>query len=147
MKLVRDVLSEKSLQELITVDPSEPILEAAEVMTRWNIGALLVMERGELVGLLTERDVVRGVVAAGRAPASTRVADVMTRQVRVVPGDATTEECMGVMTHLRLRHLPVMEDREVVGVVSIGDLVKDVLSDQAFVIEQLELYITRSANA
>lgn len=147
MKLIRDVIREKSLQEVITIDPSAPIVEAAGLMTRWNVGALLVMQGDRLVGIVTERDYVRSVAALGRPFAGIRVEDIMSRSVRVVRADLSTEDCMALMTHLRLRHLPVMEGHEVVGVVSVGDLVKDVISEQTFVIEQLERYITRAANA
>ncbi len=147
MKLVRDVIQEKALKELISVEPSTPLLSAAELMTRWNVGSLLVMTGSTLQGIVTERDYVRSVVAAGRSPIGLTVEDIMSRPVHVVPGDLSTEDCMGLMTHLRLRHLPVMEGFEVLGVVSIGDLVKDVISEQTFVIEQLERYIMRAANA
>lgn len=145
MKMIRDVIAEKSLKELITVDPSVPILEAAELMTRWNVGSLLVMKDG-LVGILSERDCVR-CIASRRPLESTRVEDVMSRVVRVVPGDLGTDECMALMTMMRVRHLPVVDGGQVLGVASIGDLVKEVISDRTFVIEQLEAYITRAANA
>ena len=146
MKLVRDVIREKALQELVTVEPAASIEEAAQLMTRWNVGALLVLERDRLVGIVSERDYVRH-TASGRPVAGLKVEDLMTRAVRMVESDLTTDECMAVMTHLRIRHLPVMEGGQVLGVISIGDLVKDVVDEQAFVIEQLEAYITRAANA
>ena len=146
MKLIRDVIEAKSLRELITIGPHVPIVEAARLMSLWNVGALLVLEEGRLVGLVSERDYVRA-VAAGEPLGERRVEDIMGRDVRLVPSDLTTDECMMLMTHLRLRHVPVTEGAEVLGIISLGDLVKDVVSDQAFVIEQLERYITRAANA
>ena len=146
MKLIRDVILEKALQELIVVSPSVPIVEAARLMAMWNVGALLVLEEGRLLGVVSERDYVRA-VALGEPVAGKRVEDLMARDVRVVPADLTTDECMVLMTHLRLRHLPVTEGSQVLGIISVGDLVKDVVSDQAFVIDQLERYITRAANA
>jgi CBS domain-containing protein len=140
------VIEEKSLQELITTSPSTPVVEAARLMTLWNVGALLVLEEGRLIGLLSERDYVRA-AALDEHLRDKRVEDVMVRSVRVLPADLTTDECMVLMTHLRLRHLPVSEGGEVIGIVSIGDLVKDVVGEQAFVIEQLERYITRAPNA
>lgn len=146
MKLIRDVIAEKTLRELITIGPAAPIVEAARLMSLWNVGALLVLDGAALVGMVSERDYVRA-VAVSEPVTHRRVEEIMLRDVRVVPGDLTTDECMMLMTHLRLRHLPVTERGQVLGVISIGDLVKDVVSDQAFVIEQLERYITRAANA
>ena len=143
MKRVRDVIAEKSLQYLVTIDPSATVTEAAKLMAEWNVGALLVMEKGQLVGLLSERDYVRGIACAGRHPESASVKEIMTRNVRMVGEELTTEECMSLMTHFRTRHLPVVSGREVVGVISIGDLVKDVVSEKAFIIEELERYIAR----
>ncbi len=143
MKLIREVIEAKSLQELITVSPEAPIIEAARLMSLWNVGALIVLEAGELVGLVSERDFVRA-VAIGDPLEGRRVEDIMSREVRLVPGDLTTDECMMLMTHLRLRHVPVTNGGEVLGILSIGDLVKDVVSEQAFVIEQLDRYIRRA---
>jgi CBS domain-containing protein len=146
MKLVRDVVEGKAFRELITIGPEAPIVEAARLMSLWNIGALLVLEKGELVGLVSERDYVRA-VAIGEPLEGRKVEDLMAREVRLVPADLTTDECMMLMTHLRLRHVPVTDGQGVLGIISLGDLVKDVVSEQAFVIEQLELYIRRAANA
>ena len=146
MKRIREVMEAKALQELITTSPSTPLVEAARLMSLWNVGALLVLDEERLVGLISERDFVRA-AALGEPLADKCVGDVMTRSLRVLPADLTTDECMMLMTHLRLRHLPVSEGAEVVGIVSIGDLVKDVVGEQAFVIEQLERYIMRAPNA
>lgn len=143
MKLIRDVIAEKTLRELITIGPTAPIVEAARLMSLWNVGALLVLDGAALVGMVSERDYVRA-VAVSEPVTHRRVEEIMLRDVRVVPSDLTTGECMMLMTHLRLRHLPVTERGQVLGVISIGDLVKDVVSEQAFVIEQLESYITRA---
>lgn len=147
MRLIRDVVEEKALKELITISPWAPIIEAARLMSMWNIGALVVLdELRRLVGIVSERDYVRA-VAVGEPVGGRRVDEIMTRDVRLVPGDLTTDECMALMTHLRLRHVPVTEGDRLVGILSLGDLVKDVVSDQAFVIEQLERYIMRAPNA
>lgn len=146
MKLIRDVIEGKAFRELITISPQAPIVEAARLMSLWNIGALLVLEGAELVGLVSERDYVRA-VAIGEPLEGRTVEDLMVREVRLVPADLTTNECMMLMTHLRLRHVPVTDGHGVLGIISLGDLVKDVVSEQAFVIEQLELYIRRAANA
>lgn len=143
MKLIRDVIAEKTLRELITISPTAPIVEAARLMSLWNVGALLVLDGSALVGMLSERDFVRAVAVSDPLDGR-RVEEIMLRDVRVVPSELTTDECMMLMTHLRLRHLPVTERGQVLGVISIGDLVKDVVSEQAFVIEQLERYISRA---
>lgn len=147
MTLIREVIQKKSLQELITVQSGAPLVEAAGLMARWNVGALLVLEDDAVVGIISERDFVRTVAALGRPFSGVMVNDIMSRAVRLIPGDLTVENCMALMTHLRLRHLPVEEDGEVIGIISLGDLVKETISEQSFLIEQLEAYITRSANA
>jgi CBS domain-containing protein len=147
MTLIRDVIENKSLKELITVQAGAPLVEAAGLMARWNVGALLVMEDDAVVGIVSERDFVRTVAALGRPFSGVLVNDIMSRSVRLIPADLTVDNCMALMTHLRLRHLPVEEDGEIIGIISLGDLVKETISEQSFVIEQLEAYITRSANA
>ena len=146
MRRIRDVLAAKTLRQLITIEPTASIGEAARLMAVWNIGALLAIDDGRLAGLISERDLVRA-LAAGASPSMTRVEDLMMREVRAVPPDATPDECMLLMTQQRLRHVTVVEGGDVLGIISLGDLVKDVVSEQAFVIEQLELYIARAPNA
>jgi len=146
MRLIRDVLKGKTLTQLITIEPTATLAEAARLMSVWNIGALLVIDGAQLTGLVAERDLVRA-LAVGAPPASVKVQDIMARDVRAVPPDTTADECMVLMTQLRLRHVTVVDGDAVLGVVSLGDLVKDVVNEQAFVIEQLELYISRGANA
>ena len=147
MKLVRNILEEKALQELITVGPDASIVEAARLMSLWNVGALLVLDdQGQMIGLVSERDFVREVSVGGPITDCT-VEDLMQREVRLVPADLSTDECMALMTHLRLRHVPVTDGEQVLGIISLGDLVNDVVGEQAFEIEQLELYIRRAANA
>jgi CBS domain-containing protein len=147
MKLVRNILEEKSLKELITVGPEASIVEAARLMSLWNVGALLVLdEQGQMIGLVSERDFVRE-LSVGEPIADRTVEDIMQREVRLVPAELSTDECMALMTHLRLRHLPVTDGERVLGIISVGDLIRDVVGEQAFVIEQLELYIRRAANA
>lgn len=143
MKRVRDVIAEKSLRQLVTIEPSATVTDAARLMAEWNVGALLVMREGRLVGLLSERDYVRGIVCAGRHPEGVAVREIMQRNVRMVDEALTTEECMSLMTHFRTRHLPVLSGREVLGIISIGDLVKDVVSEKAHIIDELERYIAR----
>jgi CBS domain-containing protein len=110
-------------------------------MAEQNIGSLLVMEGRAVVGLITERDYARKIVLMARSSKETPVRDIMTSPVMYVRPDQTSEECMALMTENRVRHLPVMDDGTLIGVISIGDLVKDVISEQKFIIQQLEHYI------
>lgn len=147
MKRVSQVLEEKRLKGVISVEATAPVQEAMQLMVAANIGALVVVDEGQLAGLLSERDYVRRIAATGRSPVGVCVAEVASPVVSVVSPSFTTEECMALMTSLRLRHLPVVDGGHVRGVVSIGDMVKDVLGEQRFVIEQLEAYIARVPNA
>ncbi len=146
MRRIRDVLDGKTLKQLITIEPTASLGEAARLMSVWNVGALLAIDDGKLVGLMGEREIVRA-LAAGASASMTRVEDVMVRDVRAVGADSTPEECMVLMTQQRLRHVPVIEGDAVLGIISLGDLVKDVVNEQAYTIEQLERYISRAANA
>ena len=145
MRLIRDVLEGKTLKQLITIEPGATMAEAARLMSVWNVGALLVLADGQVVGLVSERDYVRAVAA--QIPSETKVEVIMGRDVKGVAADISPDECMMLMTQLRLRHVTVLEGNSVLGIISLGDLVKDVLNEQAYVIEQLELYISRAANA
>ena len=142
VKTVRQILGEKG-RDTWSVDPETQVGEALASMTEHNIGAVLVMAEGNLVGILSERDFTRYVASQGRkADIAARVGDVMTpRPVCVTPAQ-TVDECMALMTDKRVRHLPVVEDGRVVGLVSIGDAVKATIAEQQFIIEQLEMYIS-----
>ena len=126
-----------------SVKPTDTVLSALKLMADMHIGALLVMEGDKIAGIFTERDYARKVVLLGRASIDTPISEVMTRAVRFVHPTNSAEECMALMTENRLRHLPVMDGEQVVGLVSIGDLVKSVISEQQFIITQMEQYITR----
>lgn len=141
MKTVAQILKSKSLQEVASIAPQASARDAARRMSELGIGALMVIDGPQIVGILSERDLAREVVGADRSATSVSVADVMTRDVLYVETNNTAEECMALMTRSRLRHLPVMRDGALVGLVSIGDLVKDMISEQQFVITQLENYI------
>lgn len=144
MSQAADVLRAKSSTAVFSVSPGTEVLVAVRMLAELKIGALLVMEAGRLLGIFSERDVVRGLAAHGNL-AGLEVAELMTSLVRCVKRDQSTDECMALMTEARVRHLPVIDDQEqVVGLVSIGDLVKDTIVGQAFVIEQLEHYIMGS---
>jgi len=143
MSTVAQILKSKPDQAVHTISPSASVLEAVKLMAEKNIGALVVKDGEAVVGVLTERDYARKVTLMARSAKDTPVRDVMTTQVMYVGPERTSEECMALMTENRLRHLPVMDKGRMIGLVSIGDLVKDVISEQQFVIQQLEQYIAR----
>ncbi len=140
MRTVRQLLEAKPA-EIIAIGPDAPVYDAIRLMAERSVGALLVMEGPRLVGILSERDYARKIVLQGRASRETPVRDIMTAQVRTVaPGDST-EHCMQLVTDSRIRHLPVLEGDKVLGVLSIGDLVKAVIEMQRQDIDQLQRYI------
>jgi len=142
MTSAAQVLKSKPRQTVESVAPSTSVFDAVKLMAEKNIGALLVMENVSIVGIITERDYARKVVLLGRSSKETPVRDIMSSPVMYVRPDQTNEECMALMTENRLRHLPVVDQGKLIGLVSIGDLVKEIISEQKFIIEQLEHYIT-----
>ena len=141
MKTVGEILRAKG-NEVWAVSPRATVYEALELMADKNIGAVLVIDNGMLVGIMSERDYARKVILKGRASRDTYVREIMTERVAYVQPSQTTEECMALMTSKRIRHLPVLEEGRLAGVISIGDVVKAIISDQGFIIEQLEHYIS-----
>ncbi len=141
MKGIAQILRGKPSKVVQAIGPNDTVYDAIKKMAEQNIGALLVMEGGNIVGIVTERDYARKIVLAGRSSKETPVSVIMTTQVLCVGPLQTTEECMAIMTENRVRHLPVLDDGKLIGLVSIGDLVKDIISEQQFIIEQLEHYI------
>ena len=140
MKPISDLLRSKP-GGLCTIDPGAPVFDALKLMAEKNIGALLVVEQGTLVGIVSERDYARKVILHGKSSHDTPVKEIMTeRPICVQPGN-TVEECLALMTDKRFRHLPVMENGKLLGVLSIGDLVKETISEQQLTIKQLESYI------
>jgi CBS domain-containing protein len=139
---VRHLLDRKG-RAIYSVKPDDPVLEAIRVMADHHVGALLVMEGARLVGIVSERDYARKIILKGRSSADTPVSQIMSSPVLTVGPQSSVQECMELMTEHRVRHLPVVESGRVVGVVSIGDLVKAVIQDQQETIEQLESYIHR----
>ena len=128
--------------EVWSTRPDTTVFEALRLMAEKDIGALLVFESDQLVGIFSERDYARKVILQGKSSTETLVGEIMTPQVVYVRPEQTIEECMALMTEKRIRHLPVMEAGLVVGLISIGDVVKSIISEQEFVIEQLTNYIT-----
>ena len=141
MKQARTLLETKGNQ-VWSVSPRDTVLDAIKRMAEKRIGALLVMDGDNLAGVFSERDYARKVALEGKSSRNTEVSEIMTAEVVVAKPESTVEECMALMTRKRVRHLPVMEGRTVIGVLSIGDLVKAIIEDQQFQIEQLENYIT-----
>ena len=142
MTAVADILKSKPEATVHAIAPTASVFEALQRMAEKGIGALLVMEGDAIVGILTERDYARKIALLGRTSALTLVRDVMTKSVMFVKSAQTSQQCMALMTDHRLRHLPVVDDGKLVGLISIGDLVKDIISEQQFTIDQLEHYIT-----
>lgn len=141
MKMVRDILKSKGA-DVWSVKPDDTVFSSLQLMADKGIGSLLVMEGDKLVGIVTERDYARKIILDGKSSKGSIVAEVMTKRVLWVAPERTIQECMALMTDKRARHLPVLEDERVVGVVSIGDLVKAVMSEQQVLIEQLQHYIS-----
>ena len=142
MKTVSEVLRAKPDQTVWTITSSASVLEAVKLMAERNLGALVVTESGNVLGIVTERDYARKIILLGRSSKDTPVRDIMTAPVIAVRPDQTNEECMALMTEKRVRHLPVVDGATLVGLVSIGDLVKDIISEQKQTIRHLEHYIT-----
>jgi CBS domain-containing protein len=142
MKSAADVLKTKADQAVYTITPDDTVFDAVKLMADKNIGALLVFEGSELAGMITERDYARKIALMSRSSQETRVREIMTSAVMYVRPGQTTEECMVLMTENRLRHLPVVDGNRLLGLVSIGDLVKSIISEQKFTIEQLQNYIS-----
>ncbi|CAG9167981.1 MULTISPECIES: CBS domain-containing protein [Cupriavidus] len=141
MKTARQVVESKPTQAIFSIPPTATVYAALQLMAEKGIGAVLVMEHGKIVGILSERDYARKVILMQRSSRDTLVRDIMTSSVIYVSGDQSTDECMALMTKHRMRHLPVMNGEDLIGMLSIGDLVKDIISEQQFIIEQLEHYI------
>ena len=140
MTTVREILQDKGNQ-VWTIDPDKTVFDALTLMAAKEIGALVVVEDGSICGMVSERDYARKVILKGKFSRDTLVRDIMTSKVVYVSPENRIEECMALMTDKIVRHLPVMENDELTGIVSIGDVVKSVISDQEFIISQLESYI------
>lgn len=140
MKKVKDILEVKG-RDVWSIGPDVSVYDAMKLMADKGIGALLVMEGMKVVGVISERDYARKVILQGRSSRTTLVKEIMTAHVLYARPEQNIDECMAVMTERHVRHLPVMEGDQLVGVISIGDLVKSIITEQKFIIEQLERYI------
>ena len=140
MKTVKDLLKTKGY-EIWSITPQATVFEALEIMADKDIGALLVVEDSKLVGIFSERDYARKIILKGRASKDTAVSELMTRTVFSVNPDNTLEDCMALMTSKQIRHLPVLSRERLVGMITLGDVVKRIISEQEFTIHQLESYV------
>jgi signal-transduction protein with cAMP-binding, CBS, and nucleotidyltransferase domain len=141
MKLVKHLLDRKG-RHIISVNPEDSVLDAIRLMAEKSIGSLVVMKDQELLGIMSERDYARKVIIKGRSSESTAVSEIMTVNVFTTSSSETVNDCMSLMTEKKIRHLPVVEDNTVIGMISIGDLVEAIIADQQEEIEQLEHYIS-----
>jgi CBS domain-containing protein len=141
MKTAGELLAKKAHQEVHTIAPDASVLDALRLMEEKNVGALPVLRDGEMIGIISERDYARKIVLQGRSSYATPISTIMTEAVIIVLPQQTLGECMALMTEHHLRHLPVMESARLVGLLSIGDLVKETVEEQASTIRHLEQYI------
>jgi CBS domain-containing protein len=144
MKTVRDLLQVKGYS-VWAVAPDTSVYDALALMAQKNVGAVLVIQDDRPVGIMSERDYARKVILRGKFSQSTPVSEIMTEKVLCIGPEQTVQECMALMTDKHVRHLPVLQGEQLIGVISIGDVVKAIISEQEFTIEQLENYITGSA--
>ncbi|MBL7189859.1 MAG: CBS domain-containing protein [Phycisphaerae bacterium] len=140
MTYVEQLLKTKG-NEIWSIVPQATVYEALQIMSEKDVGALLVLDKGNLVGIFSERDYARKLILKGRFSKDTTVGELMTREVLYIESQSTIEDCMALMTAKRVRHLPVLENERLIGIVTIGDVVKQIISDQEFTIQQLERYI------
>jgi len=147
MTSVAQILKSKPEQVVFTIAASDSVYNAIRLMAEKQIGALVVTDGQEIVGIVTERDYARKVVLMDRSSRTTTVQEIMSPHVRFVQPDQTTYDCMALMTERRMRHLPVLDGGKMVGMISIGDLVKEIIAEQQFTISQLEQYISGAGGA
>ncbi|MFA6599968.1 MAG: CBS domain-containing protein [Candidatus Omnitrophota bacterium] len=141
MNTVHDILKDKG-NKVLSVGPDDSVLKALELMAEKNVGALLVLDGDSVAGIFSERDYCRQVLEDARSPKAMKVRELMTTTVMGVTPERTTEECLALMTDKRIRHLPVLQNQRVIGVVSIGDIVKKIIAHQQFTISELGNYIS-----
>ncbi len=142
MRTVRDILNSKSSNVIYSIDPELPTYEALKMMAQHDVGAIAVIKDGKLLGLLTEREYARRIVLEGKTSRHTPVGETMNKRLVYVDPSQSLEDCMALMTQKKMRYLPVMEKEKFIGLISIGDVVKNVIIDYKYNLEQLERYIT-----
>lgn len=142
MGFVKNILEGRKQNSIFSVAPGVMVYQAIELMCEKNIGGLVIVEEGKLVGIFTERDYARKLILKGKSSKDTPIRELMTPNPITVSLASSIEDCMKIMTDKHIRHLPVVENEQLVGVISIGDLVKQIIEEQKFIIESLEHYIT-----
>ena len=141
MRTIEQLLQAKG-SDIWSISPQATAYNALQIMAEKNVGALLVMEKEKLMGIFSERDYARKVILKEKSSKNTSVGELMTREVIYISADSTLEESMALMTAKRIRHLPVLKNNQLIGIVTLGDVVRQIISDQKFAIRELEKYIT-----
>ena len=136
-----EIINEKDIKELLTVDPKKSVIEALTIMAKYKIGALIVMDGPKMVGVISERDYAREIILEGKSSKDTKVEEIMTKKVLTLSADDKFEKGLEIMTQKRIRHLPVMDGNELLGMVSQGDLVKEMIDYQKELIKELEAFV------
>ena len=141
MEKIRNILQSKK-QSIISVDPKNTVYEALEIMVQKNVGSILVMDEDKFAGIFTERDYARKLILQGKSSKETLIGEIMTLNPVTITPDFSIEDCMHLMTDKFIRHLPVIENNKLIGIISIGELVKSIIEEQKFIIDNLEHYIS-----
>jgi CBS domain-containing protein len=136
-----EIINEKEIKELLTIDPKKSVIDALTLMAKYKIGALIVMDDTKMVGVISERDYAREIILEGKSSKNTKVEEIMTRKVITLSADDKFEKGLEVMTQKRIRHMPVMDGKELLGMVSQGDLVKEMITYQKELIKELEAFV------
>lgn len=136
-----EIINEKDIKDLITVDPKSPVMEALSIMAKYKIGALIVLNKNKMVGIISERDYAREMVLEGRSSKDTMVEEIMTKKVITLSAKVKFEKGLELMNKKRIRHLPIMDGKNLIGMVSQGDLVKEMINYQKELIEELQAFV------
>ena len=141
MKTAQQILNDKKHNDILSIEPDRPVIDALIIMAEYKIGALLVMQKNKLLGIISERDYAREIVLKGKSSKECLIEEVMTKDVISIDANDTYDKGLEIMTENRIRHLPVLENKTVVGMLSLGDLAKETITHQRFLIDQLESFI------
>jgi len=141
MKTAQQILNDKKHNDILSVEPDRPVIDALIIMAEYKIGALLVMQKNKLLGIISERDYAREIVLKGKSSKECLIEEVMTKDVITIDAYDTYDKGLEIMTENRIRHLPVVENKKVIGMLSLGDLAKETITHQRFLIDQLESFI------
>jgi len=141
MKTAQQILNDKKHNDILSIEPDRPVIDALIIMAEYKIGALLVMQKNKLLGIISERDYAREIVLKGKSSKQSLVEEVMTKDVITIDAKDTYDKGLEIMTENRIRHLPVLENKKVVGMLSLGDLAKETITHQRLLIDQLESFI------